>query len=200
MLRPLLLTLAVVAAGCTSTPTEPITTGSQSDLAAPADGGPVFFSLRTGEKVSAADSATTAWDLAFRGTEVRINGGSSGPGAGIGVVVALNYLDVDDALLDSVAYRRDGEAPCPSGPARSVCTGAGHGWFETQAVAGGTVVVPIPGRTLLLRLGDGQGFGKVQFISYYRGAPTVPTAASVPGYYTFDYTIDPDGTAFVEDD
>ncbi len=178
----------------------PIVSDTVSDLAAPPGGSFVLYSLRDDDVVEAADSATTAWDIGFRGTEVILNGGSSGPGAGIGVIAPVLYTTVNDALIESVTYRRDGESPCLSGPPRAVCTGAGDGWFETQGVAGGTTIVPIPDQTLLLRLGDGRGFAKVRFRSYYRGAPASPSASSEPGVYTFDFTVNPTGSSFVEGD
>ncbi len=49
-----------------------------------------------------ADSASTAWDIGFRGTEVILNGGSSGPGAALGVVVPEAFDDVEDALANDV--------------------------------------------------------------------------------------------------
>ena len=132
-----------------------------------------------------------------------LNGGSSGPGAGVGVVVDTPFDQVTDALADDFFYRRDGESLCPTGPARAVCTGAGDGWFETMALpGGGQAVVPIPGQTLLLRLGDGQGYAKVEFRSYYRGAPDVGAidAASEPGFYTLRFAVDPDGASFIDEE
>ncbi len=139
--------------------------------------------------VPAGDSATTRWDLALRGTEILLNGGSSGLGAGVGVVLDVPFGAVDDALVDTVSYRRDGESPCPSGPPRAVCTGPSNGLFETRTGADGSeVVVPIPGRTLLLRLGDGQGYAKVAVESFDDGV------------YTIRYAVNPDGSSFLSDD
>jgi len=48
-------------------------------------------------------------------------------------------------------------------------------------------ILPIPGRTLLIRTANGN-VAKLEIISYYKGAPEdVPTEES--SYYTFRYTI-----------
>ncbi len=206
----LLVVLALVWGGCGSSAfdAEPYD-GTASDVEAGEGADVVLFSLgRVGEDsvttprvVPASDSVTTRWDLGFRGTEVLLNGGSSGPGAGVGVVVDVPFDDVDDALNDDYVYRRDGESPCPVGAFRAVCPAPGDGWFEELALpGGGAAVVPVAGRTLLLRLGNGQGYAKVEFLSYYRGAPDVGAidADSEGGVYTFRYRVNPDGSSFVE--
>lgn len=204
------LVLACGACGSGAFDAEPYD-GAATDVEAGDGADVVLFSLGrptedstfAPQVVPASDSATTRWDLGFRGTEVLLNGGSSGPGAGVGVMVDVPFDDVADALDDDYVYRRDGESPCPVGAFRAVCPAPGDGWFETLALpGGGTAVVPIAGRTLLLRLGNGQGYAKVRFVSYYRGAPDVGAidAASEGGVYTFDYRVNPDGSSFVETD
>jgi hypothetical protein len=55
-------------------------------------------------------------------------------------------------------------------------------------------ILPIPGRTILLKTADGK-VAKVEIISYYKGAPEdVPTEES--SYYTFRYTIATDDGRF----
>src|SRR6185436_18729473 len=41
-----------------------------------------FYSLRSNAVIGLGDSATNSWDLAFRGTTILVNGGTSGPGNG----------------------------------------------------------------------------------------------------------------------
>ena len=46
--------------------------------------------------IPVADADTSIrWDLAFRGTEILLNSGSSGPGAAVGVFVDTAFADVD---------------------------------------------------------------------------------------------------------
>ncbi|PAP76589.1 HmuY family protein [Rubrivirga marina] len=211
MSRPLLfVALALVWGACGSSAfdAEPyrgteadVEAGDGADVTLYSLGRPTADSTAVPRVVPASDSATTRWDLGFRGTEILLNGGSSGPGAGVGVVVDVPIEEVDDALNDDYVYRRDGESPCPSGPPRAVCTAPGDGWFEEVGLpGGGTAVVPVEGRTLLLRLGNGQGYAKVRFVSYYRGAPDVAAIDddSEGGVYTFEYVVNPDGSSFVE--
>ena len=154
--------------------------------------GPVYVSLRAVARGAAAvlpasAAATTQWDLAFDRTEVRLNGGSSGPGTAIGVVLATPFTSVTDALREDVAYRRDGESPCFSGPPRAVCTGPGEGLLaETDGQ-----IVPVLGRVLLLRLADGRGYAKLQVESVMESPAGEPQLA-------FRFALNPEGSSFEE--
>ena len=207
MPRPLLLLAALACGACGSGAfdAEPYA-GTAADVEAGEGADVTRVSLGRPTEDAAAvvgvveDSASTRWDLGFRGAEVLLNGGTSGPGAGVGVVVDVPFEEVDDALHDAYTYRRDGESACPSGPPRAACDGD---LFEALALpGGGTALVPIPGRTLLLRLGNGQGYAKVRFLSTYRGAPNVADldGAQEGGVYTFDYAVNPDGSSFLPED
>ena len=170
------------------------------DVPAPAGGGFTLYSLRTDAVVTADPQASFDWDLGFRGTEVIVNGGTSGPGAGVGVLVDRPFPEITDAVADAPTYRRDGESACPTGPARVVCAGPDVGWYTVEPLADGSgvAVVPVEGRTLLLRLADNSGYAKVRFLSYYRGAPGAPDAGSDGGFYTFEYVANETGTALVQ--
>ena len=200
---PRLLALAVLAvalSACSMTDDDSgLRTGEVAALAAPAGGGFVLYSLRKGavagdslradgSVVIAADT-TTAWDIGFRGTEIVLNGGTSGPGAGVGAVVDVPYERVTGGRLDDVAYRRDGESACPGGPPRAVCAGAASELFTVSD--DGSEVSPVPGRTLVLRLGDNSGFAKLE-VTGYTGDPA-------GGTYAFRYTANVLGSSFVPD-
>lgn len=188
MPRPLLLALALVVGACGSSGPDRVLFEGAATVAA--DGpdytlvaleDPEADGTGAAREVAASDSATTAWDLALRGTEVRLNGGSSGPGGAVGTVVEADYAAVSDALAEAYTYRRDGESPCPAGPPRAVCDG------DLFVVAPDAGPVPLEGRTLLLRLGDGQGYAKVVFERYDAATQT----------HTFSYTVDPEGSSFL---
>lgn len=114
------------------------------------------------------------------------------------------------AVPDSVALRVDGAAAstCPGvntpggpvpGTPRAICTGSNNGWYNYNQPQ--NLITPIPGRTILVRTADGQGYAKVQIQSYYLGAPAVPVTAGGPGdtqdrTYTFRYVINPAGRSF----
>ena len=218
MMRLLAVALvAVTLAACDSSSDEEpdLTVRTATDVAAGA--GPTgrftLYSLRGDSVVvgaaaaDRADSASTRWDVGFRGTEVILNGGTSGPGAGVGVVADTAFQAVEDALGESFAYRRDGESVCPDAPTpagvqrvrRAVCPGSGDGWFVSSAPGEpGGVVRPIPGQTLVLRLADNSGYAKVRFLSYYQGQPAEITDASRGGFYSFEFVANDQGSAFVE--
>ncbi len=158
-----------------------------------------FFSLRDGEIVlsydneSRADSASTEWDIAVQGTNVLVNGGTSGPGQGAGYVaegafeevteVDTERLDVDDAGAGAGQY--------------AIPQGSGNGWYSYNA-GGENYIRPVPGRTIVIRTADGEGYAKIRILSYYLGNPELPTdrEAHPSRYYTFEYVYQPEGTSF----
>src|SRR5690606_27349177 len=133
-----LAALAVALAACDSATTAaqpaPVQAVTVSDLpAAPAAGHDpntgqppgtaghfTLFSLRENETV--ADSASTAWDLGFRGTEIIVNGGVSGPGEGAAQVWAGSFGDLAEAPADG--YAADSE------DGNAIPTGSGNGWYS----------------------------------------------------------------------
>lgn len=154
------------------------------------------------------DSASTRWDIGFRGTSIIVNGGNSGPGQGA-AVVALGTFESFASVADSVALRVDGAATstCPgrntqTGPVPGVplaiCGGSDNGWYNYNQQQ--NLVTPLAGRTILVRTADGRGFAKVQFQSYYRGAPAVPVTSGAGAdqdrTYTFRYVLNPAGRSF----
>ncbi len=149
-----------------------------------------------------ADSASTRWDIGFRGTDLIVNGGTSGPGAGGAVVLSSAFAEVT-AVPTDVAFRVDGTDSCGTRPSRAICEGSAPtntlGFYTyTPFASGGGYITPTAGRTILVRTADGAGYAKVQMRSYYQGA--LEASAIVPGstgrYYTFGYVLNPSGTSF----
>ena len=138
-----------------------------------------LYSLVENRVVPAADSASTAWDLALLGTTIRFNGGTSGPGVGAAALVHLPFEDVTSAT--DAALLADGKGDCPGAAPLAICTGSGNGWY----VYGGTGVSPVPDQTLLVRLADGSGLAKVRVLSYTLSDP-LPDG-SRPRYYAFEF-------------
>lgn len=150
-----------------------------------------FFSLANNSRVSSSDSASSNWDIAFRGTKILVNSGTSGPGTGGGFV----YVGAFDAVTSVPA---DSTIKTDNAPASYAITyGSGNGWYSYDGV--NVLVTPIPGRTLIIKTANGK-YAKVQILNYYRGGATPATTAtdSVKAfdsrYYTFRYTYQPDGT------
>lgn len=148
-----------------------------------------FFSLRDDELVLAhdaedrADSNSTDWDIAFQATNIIVNGGVSGPGEGAAYVAEAAFEEVQEVETSRL------QADTESGRALG-------GWYNYNAST--HVITPVPGRTLVVRTADGEGYAKLRIQSYYDGAPADPASSEADArYYTFDYVVRTDGeTAF----
>ncbi len=156
-----------------------------------------FFSLRDGEIVVEsgaevrADSNSTAWDIALQSTTIRVNGGTSGPGNGAAYVAEAAFEDVTEVNTDQLESDTE--------EALAIPTGSGNGWYNYNS-NGQNYIRPIPGRTIVVRTADGEGYAKIRVQSYYEGAPDLPidNREEHPSrYYTFDYVVQTNGsTAF----
>ena len=143
-----------------------------------------YFSLTTGAEISAEDAKTNKWDLAFSGTTILVNGGTSGPGQGGALVLEKPFEALSEAPKEG--YKTDG----PSGNA--IAGGSGNSWYKYDMSV--HAILPIIGRTVVVRTAEGK-FAKIEFISYYKGAPEeVPTEESK--YYTFRYSLSDDSGKF----
>lgn len=162
----------------------------------PPSGPFALYSLRTNARIANADSATTRWDLGFRGTDIIVNSGTSGPGQGQAVVLSSTFTDVA-SVPAGTAFRTDGTDTCPAGQVpRAICGGSGNGWY-TYTGRETNLILPTAGRTILVRTADGQGYAKVQVRSYYQNAPATPVAGTdAARYFTFDFVLNPSGTSF----
>ncbi|MDA0875483.1 MAG: HmuY family protein [Bacteroidetes bacterium] len=176
----------VVAQRAADIPSDPIT-GIGSDGRPVGQNAYTFFSLRSGQIVARADSATTGWDLAFKGTTILINGGTSGPGNGAAQVMEGLFDEVNEAPADG--WTQDGAN------GYAIPTGSGNGWYSYNPAT--QTVLPLPGRVLVIRTADGR-FAKVSMVSYYQGAPATPIGESTARYLTFDYVFQPDGSRSFE--
>lgn len=137
----------------------------------------IYFSLVTGKEVPAADAKTKNWDIAFSKTTIATNSGTSGPGQGGAIVLEKPFDQISEAPNDG--YKTDGDA------GYAIPGGSGNSWYKYDMSV--HAILPIPGRTLLVRTADGK-LAKLEIISYYKGAPEdVPTEES--SYYTFRYSI-----------
>jgi hypothetical protein len=138
------------------------------NLAAAANPAPyTYFSLKTGEEV---EDSTQAWDLAFRATSVRV-----GPG-------------VSAQLLDGADFDLVKEAP-ESG----YSSGSLPAWYDYSGEPNHTIT-PKLGKVLAVKTADGK-YAKVQFLSYYKGAPSSPNGLNDEArYYTFRYVLQADGS------
>lgn len=194
-MRTLLLPFALLLllTGCDEDPVS--SNASEMDLALqtaadlPADpqrsGVFTFYDLESGETVPRADSATTDWDIAFAGTTILTNSGTSGPGDAAAAVIEQPFSETTEVPED-VTLVADAEG------APAIPTGSGNGWYSYDRTTHS--ISPLPGRTILLRTTEGN-HAKLRMISYYRGAPEELTADAESRYLTFDYVLQTDGSA-----
>lgn len=150
-----------------------------------------FYSLERNEIVPNSDSATTRWDLGFRGTTIITNSGNSGPASGGGYVYVGTFTDLGQLPVDSI-FRVD------NGPSSlAIRTGSGNGWYNYNGAT--QLITPIPGRVLVVRTSTGK-YAKVEIINYYKGGVTLDPGATdeeklkKQRYYTFRYFYQPDGS------
>lgn len=138
-----------------------------------------FYSLADNKQIAYTDSNSTKWDVAFRGTNVLTNGGSSGPGQGGAQVHTGTFESLTTA--QTTGYVTDATAAL-----------ATAGWYSYNSTT--HVVTPVAGRILAIRTATGK-YAKLEVMSYYQNAPAAPTSASPSGYYTFRYVYQPSGTS-----
>ncbi len=167
----MILVLALIVTACDSNSanddTQDVVTARASDIPSDPiiglgpDGRPVganaytFFSLRTGQIVTSADSASTDWDLGFKGSTIIVNGGVSGPGNGAAQIVEGVFAEVMEAPENG--WVQD------NADAFAIPTGSGNGWYNYNPAT--QVLSPIPGRVLLIRTADGRYANSSRFQS-----------------------------------
>lgn len=149
-----------------------------------------FFSLENNAIVPTSDSASSKWDIGFRGTSIITNGGNSGPGAGGGFVF-VGIFDALKAVPTDSTFKRD-NAPV----SYAITSGSNKGWYSYDPV--NNLINPIPGRVLVVRTGSGK-YAKVEIVNYYKGGATPASSASDDDklrkqrYYTFRYAFQANG-------
>ena len=167
---------------------------SIEDLYAPQEGGqgqPISgtfarFDFETGLQTE----SETEWDVAFRGTSIIVNGGTS-----------LGTTDEPERTGDAGVYIFDGTMAemvavetsliiQDSSSGYAIQSGSGNGWY-TYAGPPTYLINPTPGKILVFRTRDGK-YAKMEILSYYLGAPENPDAFSDPSrYFTVNYVHQP---------
>ena len=150
-----------------------------------------FYSLEKNTIVANTDSATTKWDLAFNGTKILTNGGTSGTGLG-GAFVQVGLFDELKTISPDSVFKTD-NAPA----SYAITYGSGKGWYTYDPIK--NLITPLAGRVLVIKTASGK-YAKVEIISYYKGGATLAATApdaekiSKQRYYTFRFIYQPNGT------
>ncbi|MCC6816156.1 MAG: HmuY family protein [Saprospiraceae bacterium] len=144
-----------------------------------------FFRLADSSIVDLNDSATTKWDLAFRGSRIILNGGSSGPGTTQAFLQSGIFSDFKKVSLDSI-FKSD------AAPTYAI----GSTWSTYNPTT--QVLIPTPGKFIVLKTSDNK-FCKIEILSYYKDAPPSPDSRKdLPRYFTFRYVYQSNGTSSFE--
>ena len=172
----------------------PVVSITVEDLHAPQEGGqgqPISglftkFDFDTGMETD----NETDWDIAFRATDIIVNGGTSmgttdepTRSGDAGAYIATGTM-ADVTEVDVNLFTQDSES------GYAIISGSGNGWY-TYAGPPTFLITPTAGRILVFKTADGK-FAKVEILSYYEGAPENPDAfVDQSRYYTFNYVYQP---------
>jgi hypothetical protein len=181
----------------TVAPEKPLVAQTVSNLAADATVNPTtgqpqaptgkftLFSFATNSVVANTDSATTKWDIGFRGTTIIVNGGAVRKGQG-GAYIFTGLFDELKEISATQTFATD-----ETTTTLAITTGSGKGWYNYDAA--NNWISPIAGKVLVIKTGEGK-FAKVEILSYYKDAPSVVSATAVARYFTFRYVYQANGS------
>jgi len=123
------------------------------EVTAPAGGPWVYTSVRDAMSVLVTEPATDpAWDLAFQGTMIRTNGGTSGAGQGGARLAAEGALATVTDLSGELTV--DAELPNPGPPGSGTHSGnaALEGFYDYDPT---THTLSVPARVFVVAAADG---------------------------------------------
>lgn len=149
-----------------------------------------LFNLEQKGVIANSDSASTRWDLGFRGTTIIVNGGTSGPGNGGAFVYNGVFENLPVVSADSV-FRTD------AGSNYAITSGSGRGWYNYNGPV--NLVTPLPGKVLVIKTANGK-YAKIEILNYYKGGVTPSATASdnikikEQRFYTFRYIYQVNGS------
>ena len=147
----------------------------------------IYFSLESGETVDASEADTENWDIAFRGTSIIVNSGTSGPGQAGAIMLDVEFDNVEIAPTDG--YSVDTED-------QPAITGSG-GWYTYTGNSNPAhAVISQDDVTIVLKTADGNHYAKMHIMSYYEDNPDTSTdefanfrTRPASQYYTFKYAM-----------
>lgn len=146
--------------------------------------------------VSVSDPATsTAWDIAFNGTSVMLNGGAAGPGGVTGYCVCQNR-DATDAQIQGftaenqrASFEAVGAAQVPQSDSEWEADEASYavsGWYRYDMA---THTVTAADQAFAIRTSGGNAYVK------FRVTALENSTQATPGRVTFEYAVQPAGSA-----
>ncbi len=184
------LMLAFVAVSCSDNDTqivEPVASKTITNLHAPANGQGSYtgefskFSFKTGTTVT-----DDSWDIAFRATEIIVNGGVKGK-----LLEDIDRVGNASMTLLTGTFKSITEVPTDtelkqdSAEALVIATGSNNGWY-TYVGPPTHAINPITGKVIVVKTIDGN-YAKMEIRSYYKNEDIT----SESRYFTFDYVYNP---------
>lgn len=135
-----------------------------------------------------------AWDIAFRGTTIIVNGGSTigitdepARAGNAAVSIAYGTFSSITTVPAAATFKQDGTN------SYAIPTGSEAGWYKYDSAS--NLITPIPGKIFVIRTHDGK-YVKMEILSYYKDAPANPNSSMPTRYFTFKYVYQPNGTGF----
>ena len=138
-----------------------------------------YFSLETNSLVS----ETEDWDLAFKGTTIRVNASKN-----VRAAVVTGIFEEINSVPASAVFATDTQSTF------AIPTGSGSGWYNYNPAT--FTVTPIPGRVILVQTAAGN-YSKIEILSYYKGNPPVAEInpmTTPSAHYTFRYVLQTNGS------
>lgn len=139
------------------------------------------FSFSEGKQVTGDN-----WDIAFRATEIIINGGEKGA-----LLEDIDRVHSAALVLKTGTFASIKEAPTDSEfkqdkkDALALLKGSGNGWYTYDS--SNHTISPAPGKVLVIKTHNGH-YAKVEISSYYKDKKPSHTSSQ---YFTFKYVYNP---------
>ena len=141
-----------------------------------------YFSFASGAVVEVEDATNSeAWDIGFQRTQVKLNGGISGPGMGSVVMLTETTFEVV-AVAPVDGYLADTEDTLAIVPQSE------KGWYIYTGPPAHWIL-PLEDRVFVVKAADG-AFAKLRFVGYYKDNENKKDS----GFITFEYIYQPDGS------
>ena len=138
-----------------------------------------YFSIEQNAIVSDNED----WDLAFKGTTIRVNSVKN-----VSAAIVSGIFEEITEVPTSAVFAKD------SATSFAIPTGSGTGWYNYNSAT--FTVTPIPGRVILVKTTKAN-YVKMEILSYYKGNPLVEEIdprTTPSGHYTFRYILQPNGS------
>lgn len=123
------------------------------------------------------------WDLAFKGTTIRVNSAKN-----VSAAIVTGIFEEITEVPASAVFAKD------TATSFAIPTGSGTGWYNYNSTT--FTITPIPGRVILVQTTKGN-YVKMEILSYYKGNPPVEQIdprTTPSGHYTFRYILQPNGS------